>query len=329
LWPLSRLFQQASSSSSIYRSYDWVSETVVDKSGNRLILPGPLIDLDASVNGNDNYFEHHCETQQGSRSTCLIGYSGLDEPSGGTLIVPASPEPSNRPSDIARPTSCCDLVSSVPSSWWPSTTIMVSAHDLLAVKRQQRLQDQFWCQESEMKRSPPSSSCCWIDSEDEQHGEGCMLGISNRALPWATNHIISSETSTQEWTHAFWKIAKRKTSTLFGVKCFSTLQQTVQSVERVLSVSLRLFIKRHRGPQHEHVVDNPEYSSQIEECLKQDILPSVLSTTYPCFSESEVSINETPELAAETCEEGIIMIELTPWKRNEIYSPSLNGVDLV
>lgn len=91
-------------SSSIYSSFDWVSETVVDASGNRLILPGSCISLDADepisaqnkgIGGDSEFSDNHIA---------------------GKLIVPA-----RSASERSR----------------GSNTLMVSAHDLLAAKRAQ------------------------------------------------------------------------------------------------------------------------------------------------------------------------------------------------
>jgi len=91
---------------SIYSSFDWASETVIDGSGNRLILPGDCITLDSGD----------------SRDSI-----GNEE--AGTLIVPAG---ESQPSSVKK--------SSRNSSLWSSNTIMVSAYDLLALKHDQRIQ---------------------------------------------------------------------------------------------------------------------------------------------------------------------------------------------
>jgi hypothetical protein len=73
--------------STIYKSYDWVSDVVIDEQGSRLILPGQLVVLDS---------DHAVPTSEGTSNI---------------------------------------------SSLFGSSTIMVSAHDLLAIQSQTQEED--------------------------------------------------------------------------------------------------------------------------------------------------------------------------------------------
>ncbi|CAJ1970200.1 unnamed protein product [Cylindrotheca closterium] len=91
-------------SSTIYSSYDWVSEVVVDEEGRRLILPGQVVVMGQERQGNTACFN---SDSQHSPSACETDSES-----------PAT--------SIARRT---DL-----SSFFETSTIMVSAHDLLATR---------------------------------------------------------------------------------------------------------------------------------------------------------------------------------------------------
>jgi len=91
--------------STIYSSYDWVSEVVVDEQGRRLILPGQLVAMDS-------------DSANQQESSPNFG-SGLPH------------SPAETDSDI--PTVAL-LTRADFSSLFETSTIMVSAHDLLATQ---------------------------------------------------------------------------------------------------------------------------------------------------------------------------------------------------
>ncbi|KAL3927781.1 MAG: hypothetical protein SGBAC_012935 [Bacillariaceae sp.] len=98
-----------SRSSNIYSSYDWVSEVVVDDEGRRLILPGQVVVM-------------------GEESQGEAGFSDSQDPSCATETDPENPAaPNSRRADL--------------SSIFETSTIMVSAHDLLATQNHNSEQD--------------------------------------------------------------------------------------------------------------------------------------------------------------------------------------------
>mmetsp|Transcript_27834 Transcript_27834/g.49425 ORF Transcript_27834/g.49425 Transcript_27834/m.49425 type:complete len:518 (+) Transcript_27834:95-1648(+) len=210
------------SSTSIYKSYDWVSETVIDESGNRLILPGPLINLDSTtLDQNDS--KSYAWDGGGQTSPFLCASAQNDDIDNSTLIVPASSDTAvdHVERDCAVPSSCGPISSSSP--WWPSHTIMVSAHDLLAVQQQQTSQHQN--NHLSGAEWSPSSSSLWIVPEEGEQQQGQRLSRCSMSRPqW----VASRETDSivQQWTHALWKLAKRRTMRWYRLSCFR-IRQTV------------------------------------------------------------------------------------------------------
>ena len=196
----------------IYSSYDWVSETIIDSSGNRLILPGSCVSLDAqSTARRDDLDETHKE---------------------GTLIVP---EGSEGTSGNVPTSSCCSI--------WASKTIMVSAHDLLAVKHDQRLQQEgdgddpkplsvFEATEEGEKGKPPLHRCYYRD--DECNNFSSMI-VAN-----------STQSITEQWIDALWKLAERKAYFWYFI-CRSYLRKSLQEAKSKFIESQKHIIRYYQS----------------------------------------------------------------------------------
>jgi len=174
------------SSSSIYSAYDCVSETIIDGSGNRLILPGSCVDLD--------FIDE--PQSAGGNGKATTGYRDT-----GTLIVPAYC--ANNSTTCLKHDSTTTASPTIPlppsssSSMWASNTIMVSAHDLLAVKRDRNV--------------PQSLSLFDMVEEEEQQQQ---QGRSQDYRYYYRDEYIATTTTqnlTQQWSRALWKLTKRKT----------------------------------------------------------------------------------------------------------------------
>ncbi|KAG7366805.1 hypothetical protein IV203_029475 [Nitzschia inconspicua] len=214
-------------STSIFKTYDWVSETTIDKSGNRLILPGALVVMDASqgdLTGLEN------SPFQGPQSPCHFwndnnhsfdsNTNNQNDSAAGILIVPSVQEGAKATSvgDTRRePSFHTKNKSSKGSSslsWWQSsTTVMVSAHDLLAVQRQQRKVEAAYLNGRSDLISSPTNSSLWIVPEENENLESMTKtrpfqtpGRQAVALPNTETTIVL-----QTWTSALWKLAKRRT----------------------------------------------------------------------------------------------------------------------
>ena len=174
-------------SPSIYSSYDWVSETVIDDCGSRLILPGSCVDLDSDRIADDG------------------GETSIYSNSRGVLIVPHGDRESRQLSSVQ---------SSASSTQFGSKTIMVSAHDLLAVKHDQRL---------ELGDGVVPSTSFPLDTLEEE-GEEEKLCYSRRCysdsgynVDRSTIMIMTTQSITKQWTRALWKLAQRKTSVWYSL----------------------------------------------------------------------------------------------------------------
>ncbi len=170
LRPLQSYARDWMASSAIYSSYDWVSETIVDASGNRLILPGSCVSLDAQDS------------------------NPRQKDSEGTLIVPAGTEEASNSLPASSPSS----------SIWASKTIMVSAHDLLAIKHDQRMQ---------LGDDPrPLSLFEAIDEEEEGNSHQYRYYYRDQEYNAYASAMstTTTRTITQQWACALWKLAEHK-----------------------------------------------------------------------------------------------------------------------
>lgn len=194
-------------SSAIYSSYDWVSETIVDASGNRLILPGSCVSLDERDRRSD---------------------------SEGTLIVPAGTEDTSDSLPISS--------SSSSSSIWASKTIMVSAHDLLAIKYDQRIQPEdgegprplslFETIEEEEKGNPHQFRYYY---RDQEHNEFPL------AIPETTTRTIA-----QQWTRALWRLTERKAKIWYFISS-SYLRRSLKNATSTFIHSQRYLIRYYQS----------------------------------------------------------------------------------
>ncbi|KAG7352742.1 hypothetical protein IV203_008790 [Nitzschia inconspicua] len=186
-------------STSIFKTYDWVSETTIDKSGNRLILPGALVVMDASqgdLTGLEN-----------SSAAGILILPSVQEGTKATSVGDARREPSFH-------TKSKSFEGSSSLSWWPSsTTVMVSAHDLLAVQRQRRKVDAAYLNGRSDLISSPTNSSLWIVPEENENLESMTKTRPFQTPGQQTVALPNTETTIvlQTWTSALWKSAKRRT----------------------------------------------------------------------------------------------------------------------
>ncbi|MGK3747976.1 MAG: hypothetical protein ACI8RD_000266 [Bacillariaceae sp.] len=211
-------------SSSIYSSYDWVSETVIDIHGGptntltnfRLILPGACVDLDTE-----------------SEINSMIDHNNNNNDTG-TLIVPACTD-----SGILKGE---DFATRIYSPLL-STTIMVSAYDILAVERNNQ---QIKRRINNNTDTPQSLSL--FETIEEEHRGGsrdCRYYYRDDDDEDYQSTMIMVATTidvTQQWKHALWKLVKRKTNRWYYVGYFR-FQQTIQSVGQLLIDSQQLLLK--------------------------------------------------------------------------------------
>mmetsp|Transcript_7578 Transcript_7578/g.8823 ORF Transcript_7578/g.8823 Transcript_7578/m.8823 type:complete len:481 (-) Transcript_7578:133-1575(-) len=208
------------SSPSIYSSYDWVSETVIDRSGNRLILPGACVVLDSESkkkiidDSNDNHTDHKQDDITTSENNPL----------------PPS--------------------SSSPSSLWASTTIMVSAHDLLAVKRNNQQAkhrvdtnipqplSRYDAIEAEHRGGSQDYRYYYRYDDDDDDYRG--NNIEDRQ--YTTIMVTTTKDATQQWTRALWKLVKRKINMWYCVG-YLRYRLSIQSIGRLLIDSQQLLLK--------------------------------------------------------------------------------------
>jgi len=197
-----RSYAKNLASPSIYSSYDWVSETVIDSSGNRLILPGSCIALDSGCS--------RTSIADGARE-----HSG-DKESKGILIIPSGSD------DIALESRIQSLngipvVESPSFSPWASNSIMVSAHDLIAVKHDKRVSPGDW--------DDLSMDCSTMDR--------------------STIVVITTQSVTKQWIRTLWKLAQRKADVWYYVSR-SYLKRSIRNAERLFVDSRRLLIQYYR-----------------------------------------------------------------------------------
>jgi len=221
-----------SSSYSIYSSYDWVSETVIDGSGNRLILPGSCVALDSddlsrNRTTNDGRRENSGEKHD-ARVTIVpggldaVGLDGRSQSSGGIPVVPLS--------------------SSSPL-WWTSNTIMVSAHDLLAVKHDQRMQM------GDRDGPKPLSLLDAIEEEEKEKSDYNRYYYRDDEYNMDRSTIIVATTQTvaQQWTRAFCTLAQRKANVWYIISR-NYLRRSIRNTRRLCIIySQQFLIQYYKG----------------------------------------------------------------------------------
>ncbi len=228
-------------SSSIYSSYDWVSETVIDASGNRLILPGSCVSW-----GSDDAQESN-ENQEA-----------------GALIVPEGCDALGLKHETKSSTD------TKASSMWSSNTIMVSAHDLLAVKHDQSVKmdcrddpqplSLFETIEEEEKGKPRYGRYYY---RDDTHFINCS------AIAEATTHNVA-----QQWARALWKLTERKAKIWYCISR-SYLRRSIRNTGRQIIIYHQYLIQYYKArkrkekwplpvPSTRGVVHSEDQSQNIE-----------------------------------------------------------------
>mmetsp|Transcript_4255 Transcript_4255/g.10271 ORF Transcript_4255/g.10271 Transcript_4255/m.10271 type:complete len:472 (+) Transcript_4255:138-1553(+) len=155
---------------SIISEYD--CEAVVDDSGNRLILSGSCTDLQEGDN------PEHCQ--------------------GAALIVPG----------IRDEGSALPSPPSSSSSMLRSTTIMVSAHDLLAMQRKRLRQ--------RADRYAPDATL--VEEQEHQQQDTFLACFDRNDRHFGPEHsaltAVATQHGIQRWKRAFWKLTERKARAL-------------------------------------------------------------------------------------------------------------------
>jgi hypothetical protein len=222
-------------SSSIYSSYDWVSETVIDIHGNRLILPGACVDLDVES-------ENSIMIDDDNNSNNSINSNNNNDT--GTLIVPACTDSVTLKQD--------DDFGTRSNSPLSSTTIMVSAYDLLSVERNnqqtkrrinnnntdtQQSLSLFETIEEDHHGGSRDYRYYYRDDDDDDDFDG------NNVEDYQSTMIMiaTPKDITQQWKHTIWKLVKRKTNKWYCGGYFR-FQQTIQCVGRLLIDSQQLLL---------------------------------------------------------------------------------------
>lgn len=185
-------------SPSIYNSYDWVSETVIDSSGNRLILPGSCIALDSGC----------------SRTSIVDGarkHSG-DKENKGILIIRSGSDDIGLESGI-QSWKGIPVVTSPSSSPWASNSIMVSAHDLIAVKYDQRVSPGDW---------------------------------DDLSMDRSTIVMVTTQNVTKQWIRTLWRLVQRKADVWYYVGQ-SYLKRSIRNAGLLFVDSRRLLIQYYRN----------------------------------------------------------------------------------
>jgi len=283
------------SSPSIYSSYDWVSETVIDKSGNRLILPGACVVLDSESKNKiiDDSNNNHT----------------------GTLIVPACTNSTNHKQDdfTTYVNNPLPPSSSSPSSLWTSTTIMVSAHDLLAVKRNNQQAkhhvdtnipqplSRYDAIEAEHRGRSQDYSYYYRYDDDGDDYRG--NNIEDRQ--YTTIMVTTTNDATQQWTRALWKLMKRKTNMWYCVG-YLRFRLSIQSVNnRILRHALMLLPqKKNDNGNRNHMLCDAQKSDKMNE---QEISDLIFD---PTRNRQNTSATKKYE------DQGVVIIEMPSCKLN-------------
>lgn len=179
-------------SSSIYNSYDCLLEVVIDDSGNHLLLPGPCVAFDSDNSPNGNYDD--ASKQKG------------DSYGAGMLIIPVESDFMGLKRGIVATSSIPVTSSSSCSSMWTSNTVMVSAHDLLAVKYDQRMQ--------QGDRNTPRHLLLFDTVGDEKEGKPYhsyrYWKDNEYNMDRSTIMVTTAQSVTQQWIRALWKLTQKK-----------------------------------------------------------------------------------------------------------------------
>jgi len=208
--------------SSIYSSYDWVSETFIDGSGNRLILPGSCVALDSDDSRN-------------IITDCDRNNSG-DNHDAGMMIVHAGSNSVGLGRGIEASSSIPVASLSSSFSLWTSNTIMVSAHDLLAVKHDQRIQM------GDRDGPRPLSSFDAIEEKGKSNHSRYYYGDDEYNMDHSTIMVATTQNVTQQWTRALWKLAQRKANMCYYMSR-SCLRRSIQNAVRLFIYSQQLLIQ--------------------------------------------------------------------------------------
>jgi len=262
-------------SPSIHSSYDWVSETVIDSSGNRLVLPGPCVSLDSNdlqspiIDGDSKHCDNH---------------------SAGMLIVPAGTDATGLNSGI-DPLKRIPITSSLLSSLWASNTFMVSAHDLLAVKEDRN------AQRRDRERNSPSYLHNVVEGTEEEEIEHirCYNRDDFSRIDRPTLSVATTQHVVLQMARALWKLTRWKTNSWYCtgqtyIQCsikkaghqfihspkflfqYCKLQKTRRKLSLVVSPQYNF------GSSEDHACSNAQNESQASE---QAIICSTMLTTSP------------------------------------------------
>jgi hypothetical protein len=156
--------------------------------------------------------------------------------------------------------------------WWrlpsfQSTTIMVSAHDLLAVQHDQQQQQRHV--PSLSNHYYPIRVCDsengnydvgWDDIDYHYYPSSCTFSSTTATIRGATTtmSMTTTATPTQRWTRALWKLAK-STSTQWYHRVGYHQSSIIQGIQQVYySVVIK---PRQQQQHHHHHVRNVEHSS--------------------------------------------------------------------
>jgi hypothetical protein len=220
----STIASHSSSSSSIFKSYDWVSETVLDDTGNHLILPGALVVMDASQTDLSEMESSIFQAAQ-SRNFSNTG----NDPCEGALNVPLASD-----GEVTW--------SPAYSLWskWPmrKTAVMVSAYDLLSVERQKKSQKCHRVAHHHMDASTSSTSH-WPFCEDNGDLAEITCFLQSRRQRLSLGHqsfIIPKNVETATVLRAMWKLANNRTRRWCWLS-FYRIKRTAKSLGQALICS--------------------------------------------------------------------------------------------
>jgi hypothetical protein len=291
----------SSSSSSIYKSYDWVSETVLDDTGNRLILPGALVVMDASQSDQsalDNL------PFQGPQPRL---FSNTDnDTSEGTLIVPHAADGESSLS------AACTMWSR-----WPmrNTTIMVSAYDLLAIERQKKSQKYHLVTHHDLDSSPTLTSQWLLPNGDEDLDDvSYFLSSHHQRLPLALPTLNMSHTETATLLLALLKWANRRTR-WWCCLSYYRMKTTAKNLGRALILlpSKHLAVLSRTSPSEPHfdssshgILDVADHhAEQIgRKCCVVELSRPVNVMEYPALEHIDM-IEMTLLLTSDTSQDGL------------------------
>jgi len=276
-------------SGSIYSSYDWVSETVIDGSGNRLILPGSCISWGSKDSQDSN------ENQEA-----------------GALIVP---EGCDTPGLKYERKSSTDTKS---SSIWSSNTIMVSAHDLLAVKHDQSQQICY------MDDPQPFSLFETIEEEDKGKAryERCYYRDDAYVMNCSTVVEATTHNVAQQWARALWKLAERKAKIWYCMSR-SYLRRSIRNAGRQFIISQYYLVQYYKTrkrqeqwplpvPSTRGVVNSEDQSQNIEyDQNKKAVRDMVSSASSQTLSDKSSRNQMTSDEIIDGCDFGVRVSECT------------------